>query len=57
MKSRDPKHRLWSPDIAAQLSRLGLLGPDGHVHRSVANVVASAVQGDDLAMTMRDPRA
>lgn len=57
MKSRDPKHKVWSDAQVKTLSTAGLMGSDGHVHGSIANVVACAVTGEGLAMKLGDPRA
>lgn len=57
MKARDARHRFWSDSIRRDLADLGLVDSEGRVHRSVANVVVSAVTGDGLAMTLGDPRA
>lgn len=60
MKSRDAKHKVWSQQnveklTREKLTRAGLMGIDGHVHGSIANIVASGVTGDGLNMKIVSP--
>lgn len=55
-KARNPVHVFWA-DTAADLRKLGLIGPNGNMHESVRNVVLSATSGDDADLTLGDPLA
>ena len=54
MKCRDRNHQFWS-DCGDKLQDLHLVEQDGRVHRSIRNIVLSAVEGEMLEMTLGSP--
>lgn len=54
MKCRDQGHRFFG-NTQEVLSDFALVQPEGTVHESIRNVVLSAVNGEDLNMTLGSP--
>jgi len=53
-KCRDPKHKMLG-NTQETVEKLGLIDESGSVHAITKNVVLSAVQDDDLGMTLNSP--
>lgn len=56
MHARDRNHPPWNETMTARFKSLSLLESDGRMHDTVRNIIVSAVTGDLLDMTLRDPR-
>ena len=55
MIARDPAYQPFGSN-GAKLQALAILDGAGRMHASIRNVIASAVVGNGLDMSLRDPR-